>query len=74
MDVIGQMVEEQMKTHDWTLGDRNEQYWAHEEEMKIEDGLRMEIGKLKNMLFITLCVIIVLISITISTMFRLAQL
>ena len=63
------MVEEQMETRDWILGDRNERFWAHEDKMKIEDGLTLEIRKLKNMLFIALCVITVLVGVTVSTMF-----
>jgi len=63
------MVDKHMETRDWTLGERNKRFWAHEEEMKVADGLRLEIGKLKIMLSIALCVIIVLIAITVSTRF-----
>ena len=69
MEVIDQMVEEQIESRNWMFGDHNECFWAHEADMKIEDGLRLEIGKLKNMLFITLGVIAVLIELTGSTMF-----
>jgi len=51
------------------LGDCNEHFWAHEEDMKIEDGLRLEIKKLKNMLVIALAVITVLIAVNMSAMF-----
>ena len=44
-------------------------FLAHKENMKIEDGLRLEIGKLKNMLFIALGVVSVLIALNVSTMF-----
>jgi len=69
MEVIDQMVDKRMETQDWMLGDHNERFWANEEEMKVEDGLRLEIMKLKTMLSIALSVIIMLIAITISTRF-----
>lgn len=66
MEVIDQIVEEHLETRDCILGDWNECCQVHHEEMKVEDGLRLETTKLKTMLYITLVVIIVLVAISVT--------
>jgi len=68
MEVTDQMVMEHMEARDWMLGDRNERFWEHENDMKIEGGLRLENAKLKSMLFNALCVVAVVIGVTIANM------
>ncbi|KAJ8445812.1 hypothetical protein Cgig2_027893 [Carnegiea gigantea] len=46
MEFIDQLVEEDIDTRDWLLGDRNERFWAEHEETNIEHGLRIEVRKL----------------------------
>ena len=58
-------VEEQIETRDWILGDRNERYWVQQDEMRVEDGLRVEVKKLKNMLAISLSVVFVLLAVVV---------
>jgi len=65
MKVIDDLVEEQIETRDWILGDRNERYWAQEDEMRVEDGLRVEVNKLKNMLALCLSVVFVLLAVAV---------
>jgi len=63
MNVIDDLVEEQIETRDWILGDRNERYWVQQDEMKVEDGVRVEVVKLKNMLRISVSVVVLLLAI-----------
>jgi len=63
MEVIDDLVEEQIKTRDWILGDRNERYWVQQEELRVEDGLRVELMKLKKLLGIGVSVVVVLVAV-----------
>jgi len=65
MKVIDALVEEQIEIRDWILGDRNERYWVQQDEMRVEDGLRVEVKKLKNMLAISLSVVFVLLAVVV---------
>jgi len=67
MEVIDDLVEEQIETRDWILRDRNERYWDQQDDMRVEDGLRVEVLKLKNMLgicvsFVVLLVVVIVMS------------
>jgi len=61
MEVIDDLVEEQIETRDWILRDRNERYWDQQDDMRVEDGLRVEVLKLKNMLGICVSVVVLLV-------------
>jgi len=63
MEVIDDLVEEQIETRDWILGDRNERYWVQQEELRVEDGLRVELMKLKKLLGIFVSVVVVLVAV-----------
>jgi len=67
MEVIDDLVEEQIETADWILGDRNEHYWVQQDNMRVEDGLRVEVMKLKKMLGICVSVVVLLVAVIVMS-------
>ena len=67
MEVIDDLVEEQIETRDWILGDRNERYWVKQDDMRVEDGLRVEVMKLKKMLGICVSVVVLLVAVIVMS-------
>ena len=63
MEVIDDLVEEQIEMRDWILRDRNERYWDQQDDMRVEDGLRVELMKLKKLLGIGVSVVVVLVAV-----------
>jgi len=63
MKVIDDLVEEHIETPDAILMDRNDRYWAAKNEVTVQDGLVLEVTKLKNMVHICVAVIWVLVAI-----------
>ncbi|KAJ8436061.1 hypothetical protein Cgig2_000357 [Carnegiea gigantea] len=63
MMIIDVLVEEHNEARDKLLGDPNERYWAEHKDMKIKDGLKLEVEMLKNMLGIYLAVTMVFVAI-----------
>ena len=48
MKVIDELVDEYIETRDSILIDRNDRYWAAQEEVRVEEGLLMEVIKVKK--------------------------
>jgi len=67
MKVIDDLVVEQIETKDWILGDRNERYWVQPDDMRVKDGLRVQVLKLKNMLSICASIVVVLLVIIVMS-------
>ena len=66
MQVIDDLVLEQMDARDAFLTDRNELYWAAEEEGRVEDALRVEVRQVTKMFHVAVTVIGVLAIIVLS--------
>jgi len=69
MEVVDDLVEEQIKMRDWVLGDRNEHYWVQRDDMRVEDGLRVEVLKLKNMLGTCVSVVVLLVAVIVMFLY-----
>ena len=63
MQVIDDLVEENIQDRDAFRTDRNHRYWAAQEEVRVEQGLHVEVRKVTNMFHVCLAVIGVLVGI-----------
>ena len=70
MKVIADLMK-QIETRDWIIGDRNEHYWVQQDDMSVEDGLWVEVMKLKNMLAI--CVSVVFVPVAVLVVSQMTQ-
>jgi len=61
MKVTNDLVDEHIEIRDWILGDRNKHYWVQQDDIRGEDGLWLEVMKVKNVLAICVSVVVVLV-------------
>jgi len=70
MQVVDDLLEEQMEQRDSLLIDCRHRYWAEEEEATADEGLKLEVTKLKDMFHVCLAVIVVLVGIIVLAWMR----
>jgi len=63
MKFIEELMDEHIETRDSILTDRNENYWVVHYELRVEEGLLMEVTKLKKVLHMRVIGIGVLVAI-----------
>ena len=70
MEVIDDLLEEQMEQRDSLLIDCRHRFWAEEEEPAADEGLKLEVAKLRDMFHVSLAVIVVLVRIIVLAWMR----
>ena len=70
MQVIDDLLEEQMEERNSLLIDHHHRFWAEEEEAAADEGLKLEVTKLRDMFYVCLAVIVVLVGIIVLAWMR----
>ena len=70
MQVIDDLLEEQMEERNSLLIDHHHRFWAEEEEAAADEGLKLEVTKLRDVFHVSLAVIVVLVGIIVLAWMR----
>ena len=70
MDVIDDLVAENRELRDTLIEERNSHYWMQQEDSIVDTAIRGHITHLKTMLNVAYAVIVFLVAVVVSMLFR----